>query len=216
MLWADFLTNRGRLIHKCAHYFPIYEEHLTRFVNRPVLLVEIGVARGGSLQMWKRFLGPLATIVGIDINPGCRAVEEDQIHVRIGSQADTGFLGDVLAEFGVPDIVIDDGSHIMNDVNTTFAFLYSRIAAHGVYLVEDLQTAYWDRYGGGVKREGTFIEHCKDLIDQLNAYNTEGVLAPTDFTRTTTSMHIYDAVVVFEKGKHAPYRAVKTGGKSVK
>jgi hypothetical protein len=39
-----------------------------------------------------------------------------------------------------------------------------------VYLVEDLHTAYWDEFGGGLKKEGTFIEFCKGLIDELNAY----------------------------------------------
>ena len=31
-LWASFLTNDGRLIHKWKHYFPIYERHFRDFV----------------------------------------------------------------------------------------------------------------------------------------------------------------------------------------
>jgi hypothetical protein len=60
--------------------------------------------------MWKRYFGPHATIIGIDINPKCKAYEEDQIAIRIGEQQDVTFLNSVLDEFGAPDIVLDDGS----------------------------------------------------------------------------------------------------------
>ena len=77
-----------------------------------------------------------------------------------------------------------------------------------MYLVEDLHTAYWDEFEGGLRRPGSFIETIKGLIDELNADHSRGELSPTDFTRTTLSMHLYDSVCVFEKGrvlsKHAP------------
>jgi len=145
-----------QVLFKCPHYFPIYESHFRRYVNRPVTFLEIGVAEGGSLQLWKRYLGPYAQVVGIDIAPLCKAVEEDQIAVRVGDQGDAGFLDLVLREFGPPDIVLDDGSHQMADIRKSFAHLYPRMSPAGVYMVEDLQTAYWDEHRGGLRREGTF------------------------------------------------------------
>ena len=211
-LWADFQTNvEGRLIHKWTHYFPIYESHFGRYVNRPMLFLEIGCGRGGSLQMWKRNLGPFAQIVGIDIDESCREFEEEQIAVRIGSQSDTEFLDSVLAEFGVPDVVLDDGSHVMSDIRTSFAHLYPKIAADGVYVVEDLHTAYWDEYEGGLGRQGSFIEICKGLIDELNADHSRGAVEPTEFTSSTLSMHIYDSVVAFERGRHLKKHAPQIG-----
>lgn len=210
-LWSDFLTNQGQVIHKWKHYFPAYEQHFARFVNRPVLFLEIGCGEGGSLQMWKRFFGPHALILGIDNRPECKALEEDQIVIRIGSQSDHKFLASVLAEFGTPNIVLDDGSHIMRDVVETFRFLYPRTAADGVYFVEDLHTAYWPEFGGGLRREGTFIEVCKMLIDELNADFTRGAVPPSTFTRSTLSMHFYDSCAVFERGRHLPKTAPKTG-----
>jgi hypothetical protein len=210
-LWADFLNNNKRLIHKWKHYFPIYERHFRRFVNLDVTLIEIGCGAGGSLQMWKRFLGPHATIVGIDNEPQCRAYEEDQISVRIGNQADARFLDEVFTEFGAPDIVIDDGSHRQSDIRASFAALYPRLAKNGIYLVEDLHTAYWPEYGGAFGKTGSFIEDCKALIDLLNAEHTRGALAPTEFTGSTQSIHFYDSVAVFEKGRHAAL-SLQTGG----
>ena len=201
-LWSEFLNNRQRTIHKWTHYFPAYETHFQRYVNRPVLFWEIGCGRGGSAQMWKRWLGPYAQIVGIDVNPECATFAEDQIAIRIGSQADTQFLQSVLDEFGTPDVVLDDGSHQMAHVVETFRYLYPRTARDGVYMVEDLHTAYWPEYGGGVGRDGSFLELSKQLIDELHADWTRGQLQPTDFTRSTLSMHFYDSIAVFERGHH--------------
>ncbi|WP_428375395.1 class I SAM-dependent methyltransferase [Lichenicoccus sp.] len=200
-LWSEFLTHQGRTIHKWKHYFPAYERHFCRFVDRPVTFLEIGCGLGGSLQMWKRYLGPHAQIVGIDIRSVCAEYQEDQIAVRIGDQSDPAFLSSIIDEFGHPDIVLDDGSHVMAHVLASFGYLYQRCASDGVYLVEDLHTAYWDEYGGGLGREGTFIELCKALIDELNADWSRGALMPTEFTRSTQSMHFYDSMAVFERGR---------------
>jgi SAM-dependent methyltransferase len=212
-LWSDFLGNQQRTIHKWKHYFPAYEAHFARYVNRPFLFLEIGCGRGGSAQMWKRYFGPHVRIVGLDINPECTQFEEDQIAVRIGSQSDTAFLQQVLDEFGTPDIVLDDGSHRMNDVVETFQFLYDKTAKDGVYMVEDLHTAYWDEFGGGLGRDGSFIELTKRLIDELNADWSRGALPPTEFTRTTLSMHFYDSIVAFERGRHTEKKDVRISGR---
>jgi SAM-dependent methyltransferase len=210
-LWSDFLTNDKRIIHKWKHYFPIYERHFKDFVNKPVTFLEIGCGRGGSLQMWKRYFGPHARIVGVDVNPECKTFEEDQIEVRIGDQSDEEFLQSLIDEFGAPDVVLDDGSHVMRHIHASFSFLYPRMAKNGVYLVEDLHTAYWDEYEGGLRKPSTFVELCKSLVDELNADHTRNILPPTDFTRTTLSMHFYDSVVAFERGAHTKKWAPEIG-----
>jgi len=212
-LWSEFLGNQGRVIHKWTHYFPIYETHFARYVNLPVTFIYIGCGEGGSLNLLKRYLGPLAQIVGIDINENCRAFEEDQIGVRIGDQKDPQFLSTVLAEFGTPDVVLDDGSHMMADVTASFRYLYSRTAPSGVYMIEDLHTAYWDEFGGGAGREGSFIELSKSLIDELNAEHARNQVPVTDFTKSTLSMHFYDSVVAFERGRHLNKHAPQIGDK---
>jgi 23S rRNA U2552 (ribose-2'-O)-methylase RlmE/FtsJ len=211
-LWSDFLSHQGRSALKWKHYFPIYERHFARYVNRPVTMIEIGCGEGGSLQLWKKYFGPNARIIGIDINPRCKSYEEDQIYVRIGNQADEAFLADVVREFGTPDIVLDDGSHIMLDMITTFRYLYQRTNVHGVYLVEDVHTAYMEKFGGGLRREGSFIEICKDLIDELGAETAgPGGAKATEFTRTTLGISFYDSVVAFERGSTTHKHFVKSG-----
>jgi hypothetical protein len=222
-LWGSFLTHHGREAHKWTHYFPAYERHFSRYVNRPVVFWEIGVGHGGSLQLWKRYFGPYAQIVGLDILD-TSAFEEDQIATRVGNQADPTVLQRLVDEFGSPDVVLDDGSHVMSDVESSFRYLYPRMTRDGVYMVEDLHTAYWPEYGGGLQAPGSFIETAKGLIDALNAESAFGAalehrgtdedmdtLAPTDFTATTLSMHFYDGLVVFERGHHQRKHAPRMG-----
>lgn len=212
-LWGDFLTNEGDVIHKWVHYFPIYERYFEPWRNKSLTFLEIGVARGGSLQMWRRALGPLATIVGVDIDPKCLRHQSPGISVRIGDQSDGDFLESVIDEFGAPDIVLDDGSHQMAHIRATFDYLYPRLPKNGVYMIEDLHTAYWEKFGGGLDAPASFINHAKSLIDQLNADHAQGAVTPDDFTRDTLSIAFYDSVIVFEKGQIRQKEARAIGGR---
>ena len=49
-----FHANTGRLIHKWQHYFDIYDRHFSKFRGKEVVVLEIGVFQGGSLQMKNR------------------------------------------------------------------------------------------------------------------------------------------------------------------
>jgi len=55
-------------VHKWHHYFDIYSRYFERYRDRPITMLEIGVFRGGSLRMWKKYFHPDSTIVGIDVD----------------------------------------------------------------------------------------------------------------------------------------------------
>lgn len=212
-LFNDFLQNSDRLTHKWTCYFPVYERHLERFRNQAVTMLEIGCGRGGSLQMWKRYLGPHARIVGIDVEERAKEYEEDQIHVRIGDQSDEAFLQSLLDEFGPPDIVLDDGSHMASHMVQSFQFLYPRMSPTGLYMIEDLQANYSGKFEGGYKRKGTFVELTKTLMDGVVGAGSKKV--PNDeFTNMTLSIHIYEKLIAYERGRHVPAVAIRTGGRS--
>ena len=208
-----YFNNPGRLIHKWHHYFDIYHRHFEAFRHRSPVVVEVGVFHGGSLEMWRKYFGPGARIVGIDVDPRCRQFEGDSINILIGDQADRNFLGQVRALVPHVDIVIDDGGHTMEQQITTFEELYPHVQPHGVYLCEDLHTSYRPGWGGGSGRPGTFVALAKRQIDLLNAWHSEepGVLDVTEVTRSTQSIHFYDSVVVFEKRSRTPHTQVHAG-----
>ena len=210
-LFGEFLRDDHRRTHKWYQYFPAYEAHLERFRNRHVTMFEIGVGEGGSLEQWRSYLGPFAVIVGIDNNQACGQLAEEDIHIRIGRQEDTAFLGRLLEEFGAPDIVIDDGSHLQPQLTATFDFLYPHVAKNGVYIVEDLHAAYWPNHGGGLRAASSFIEHAKRYIDEMHAehfWHEEGQAREgrTPLGDRTRSIHFYDSLVVMEVGEYRTKR----------
>jgi hypothetical protein len=210
-LWSHFQQNNGRIIHKVHHYFPIYEKYLSGFRNKKVTLIEIGVFKGGSLSMFSEYLGPLATVVGLDINQECKKFESDLVNVRIGDQGDLEFLGRIYNEFGPPDIVIDDGSHHMSHLRKSFEYLYPKLSKNGVYIIEDTGTSYWPEYGGGYLHKESFIEFCKTLIDQVNfEYIREDIPSP-EYIKDTSSISFYASAIVFEKGTIYPKKTSMTG-----
>lgn len=208
-----FRNNPGRLIDKWHHYFEIYHRHFAAFRGRSPVVVEIGIYHGGSLEMWRHYFGRGARIVGIDLDPRCRQFEGDSVSVMIGDQADRKFLAEVRARYPHVDIVIDDGGHTMVQQITSFEELYPHLQPHGVYLCEDLHTSYYPPYGGGYRRDGTFIQYATRLVDQLHAwYSTEPDRFRVDeITRSTHGLHFYDSVLVVEKRPIAEPTASKTG-----
>jgi cephalosporin hydroxylase len=210
-----FRQNDKRLIHKWAHYFDVYDRHFSKFRNKKIVILEIGVSQGGSLQMWRNYFGKEAKIYGIDIDPRCKELEEENIKILIGSQSDRNFLKEVKMQIPPIDILIDDGGHTMIQQIVSYEELFDHIKVDGVYLCEDLHTSYLIEYGGGHKRRGTFIEYSKNFIDYLNAYHSgQKTLTVNNFTKSVNSIHYYDSIIVIEKGeKEKPYHE-KTGNVS--
>lgn len=197
-----FIENEKNLINKWDHYFEIYDRHFSKYRNKEIVILEVGVSHGGSLQMWKEYFGSKVKIYGVDINPDCKKLEEEQIEIIIGSQDDRDFLQKLRKQIPKIDILIDDGGHTMKQQIITFEELFPHIRIDGgVYLCEDLHTSYWKDYGGGYKKYDTFIEYSKNFIDYINAWHSleEHLLNVDSFTRSTHSLHYYDSILVVEK-----------------
>lgn len=159
-------TDKSSEIH---NYCEKYEKYLPFNRLEPLVMLEIGVLDGKSLLTWREYF-PNATIIGIDIDSRCKQFEDadKKIFVEIGSQNDVNFLQTVIDKYGQFDIILDDGSHMNNDVLISFYKLFSSIKPQGVYVVEDCTTSYWQDYGGGYRQEGTTVETFKGLIDDVN------------------------------------------------
>lgn len=200
-----FVNNKGAIVHKWHHYIPIYDKYFSSFRNRGIRFLEIGVAKGGSLQMWRKYLGGSATIFGIDIDPDCAQLDGLSGRVRIGSQADPAFLAAVIEEMGGVDVVLDDGSHRMDHVKKTFSVLFPQLNEGGIYMIEDLHTAYWENFGGGYRVGNNFFSFVSDIIDDMHHwYHARGSNNPS-ISDACAGIHIHDSIAVFEKRKvHAP------------
>lgn len=204
-LFDYFSSHRaGRVLDKWVHYFPIYTRHLEPYRNRPVRILEVGVYRGGSLDMWESYFGPQATLIGIDIDENAQRAAGPNRTVELGDQTDADFLREVSKRHGPFDVVIDDGGHEMRQQIVTAKTMFPLIADGGIMLTEDTHTSYWKSFGADTNGDGTFMEWSKTLLDVVNGYHQNREL--DDWVQWLDAIHCYDSVVVLERKKRfAPF-----------
>lgn len=130
-----FNTDKNQNFH---NYSRQYEKLLKDYKNKKVNILEIGVANGESILSWKDYFTNYKNVVGIDINPNCKKYEDlkNNIHIEISNvrDIDVNYLYNKYNKF---DIIIDDGSHHIDDVIITFEKLFPILKENGIYIVED-------------------------------------------------------------------------------
>jgi hypothetical protein len=141
-LYESFL--RCRPTKQVHNYLPVYDRYFAPIRQDVRKVLEIGVQGGKSLRMWRDYF-PNAEVYGLDLDPACKAVEEDRIRIVIGDQSKESDLAELPTDF---DIIIDDGSHIPAHQINTFRHLFRHnMNERGIYVVEDcsgtLQAIKW-------------------------------------------------------------------------
>lgn len=212
-----FYSHEGNLIHKWDHYFEIYETYFEKLRGSKVNLLEIGVAQGGSIEMWRKYFGNDLNIYSVDINPECLKFKDLTTEMFIGSQEDPVFLQQLSDRLPPMDIIIDDGGHTMKQQILTFEFLFLKLKENGVYLVEDTHTSYWGAYGGGFRKNSSFIEYSKRLIDSLHDghLTNNNRISNNQITQNIRSICFYDSIVVFVRGARKMPFHLKRGIKTI-
>jgi 23S rRNA U2552 (ribose-2'-O)-methylase RlmE/FtsJ len=204
----EIFDNLDRHCGKFDTYFDIYERHFGKFVGKKPVVVEVGICRGGSAEMWQKYFGEGSTIIGIDVDdnafkpehqtPGCKQVRGDQSSVE--------FWKEFFATHPDVDVFIDDGGHHQFQQVNTLNAVWPHIKQGGVYLTEDTHTSYWPEYsGGGLKKPTAFLEYAKTVSDAINSDHwrpedrSQNNMILADHFKELRSMHFYDSIVVFEK-----------------
>lgn len=204
-------------------YTPVYHDLFRHLRDRPLRLLEIGVGGfasprlgGASLRMWADYF-PQGRIVGIDIAEK-RLDLGPRIAILRGAQDDPAFLARVVAEHGPFDIVVDDGSHRPRHVVASFAALFPTLADRGLYVIEDVQTAFWPKFGGTPQGGDTF----KLAFAILAALNHAEIRIarpdwqPPPMATRIRSFRAYHNLFVVEKGDNRePSSAAIDGGNPV-
>ncbi|WP_211222354.1 class I SAM-dependent methyltransferase [Actinokineospora enzanensis] len=186
-----------------------YENYLAPFRDRPIRLLEIGIGGygrelgGASLRMWRRWF-PRGRIVGMDVVDKT-ALTAPRVTVVVGDQSDPGTLLAVAREHGPFDVVIDDGSHLNAHVHSTFATLFPHVRDGGVYVVEDLQTAYWPSFGGvdtDTAPGHTSVGLLKSLLDGLHHAERVSAATPGATAGAVVGVHVHHNIAFIEKGRN--------------
>lgn len=102
------------------------------------------------------------------------------------------------------DVVLYDGSHNMRHISASMRILFPNVNEGGIYLIEDLYTAYWRGFGGGYHSKANFFKIIPKLINDIHSwyhpYGKRSVLA----NDVPKSIHIHDSIVILEKEINYP------------
>lgn len=133
-------------------YLRLYDPVFEPLLEKKLVLLELGIHRGGSLLLWRDYF-PSATIVGIDIKPPEEFKPSERVHVFAGDQTDAEFLSRVANQMAPAgfDIIIDDASHLGESSKIAFWHLFdNHLKPRGLYVIEDWGCGYYpDWHDGG-------------------------------------------------------------------
>jgi cephalosporin hydroxylase len=189
---------------KYGSYLPVYEQYFEKYRDRHINFVEVGIQGGGSLEMWKKYFGDKAKIIGIDVDPTVYERQTPGTEIAIGNQEDVNFWNMILPKIGPIHAFIDDGGHQMKQQINTLLAVWPKIVNGGVYICEDTHTSYWLDWGNGVGKEWTMMEFAKKILDMVNFVHWHeypedlGVLSKF---QDVGSVCFYNSMIVFTKGQ---------------
>lgn len=124
-----------------------YERIFAPLRERPVRLLEIGVAYGGSCELWSDFFPhPDTRVIGLDValpEATGDANSNSRITLEKCDQNDGERLREIALRYGPFDIVIDDGSHRYAETLKCYRQLFDHVRTGGYYVIEDWGVGYW-------------------------------------------------------------------------
>lgn len=163
-------------------YIAHYARYFTPLRDEPLRILEMGVAHGRSIQMWRHFFSQ-AKIFGID-NRKVYVEQDlgDGVSLFRVDQGDERQLTEFTNQAGGRfDVIIDDAGHHMQPQQTAFRILFPHVVPGGLYVIEDLQTCYDSQFGGGYCKDSTTAEMLKRMLDDILSGKLEGGVSSIHF-----------------------------------
>ncbi|MEK7802493.1 MAG: class I SAM-dependent methyltransferase [Pseudomonadota bacterium] len=201
-------VNSRYLSIKHSSYFQVYQDLLEEYRGKEIVFVEIGVLNGGSLFMWRDYLGPKARIIGVDLNPLAKKWESSGFEIFIGSQADVDFWHNLFKAIGSVDVILDDGGHTNEQQIVTASVCIPYIRDGGLLIVEDTHSSYMNDFGNPSKY--SFMNFVKRLMDGVNSRFP----AVHDLRHTLSalvySIGIFESIVCFKIDRNKCFMSAPT------
>lgn len=165
--FLDLFSQSSRPTVKLDSYCGAYDELFAPYRGRDITFVEVGISGGGSLEVWRRFLGSRARVIGIDLNPALKDVlERDGYEIFIGDQADPAFWKTFYAKVGNVDVLLDDGGHTNAQTWGTLVSSIDHINDGGLLVVEDTHASYMREFGNPSRR--SLVSRIFGCVDEIN------------------------------------------------
>jgi hypothetical protein len=158
-------SNQGKVSNKWSSYLTYYDRLFDPIKDQPIRILEVGIQNGGSLETWSRYFKNAEAILGCDIDEKCGALtfEDPRIDVIVGN-ANSDITFKKIAARGPFDVIIDDGSHLSEDILVGFLNYFPHIRPGGIYVIEDTHAIY-QRDLTSIHNSKSALGFFKDLTD---------------------------------------------------
>lgn len=129
-----YITDKNDLGY--IEYF--YDSFLEKFQNTPIIFMEIGVERRGSIELWKDYFHSNSIIFASDINyfehlEGTYSILGDMYSDKCIDKLPNNYF----------DLIIDDGPHTFESFVLLITKYFSKIRSGGTLIVEDIINPLW-------------------------------------------------------------------------
>ena len=164
-----------------------YYRYYSRYVNQYIPLVnkspnkyamlEIGIQRGLSVQMWLDVFSHHIFVFGLDDQLGTKGDKYEIFKADQSIKENMMYVYDQIQSSSSRDIflIVDDGSHHPQHQVDSFDYFFSELLLPGgTYIIEDIETSYWRHLSQegtsnyGYKHPKSAIESFKYLADDIN------------------------------------------------
>lgn len=135
-------------------FIDFYDVLLPPYRETAKAVLEVGVWRGASLQLWKRYFRN-ASILGLDKGYDRRwgkpplDLVPNNVDVLFADST-TPEAVSLVSPFGPFDVIIDDGSHMVVDQAATFRNFMPLLSPGGIYIIEDVGSVIEDLAQGTI------------------------------------------------------------------
>ena len=183
-------------------FLEIYSNYFKDYKDKEINILEIGIDKGESLKIWRKYF-TRAKICGIDIIDIKFQIEG--VDLIKADQTDKKALKEICDKYRGFDIIIDDGGHYSKQIVISLDFLFDYLKDNGLYIIEDLQTSYFSRFGGSrfnLKKKTTSMNYLKSITDSINyEHNDKPFYKTKKFDGQVKFIHFFQNVAIIKKGK---------------
>lgn len=178
---------------KVAHhgYHRFYPWFLSAFRHRRIRLLEIGLDKLGSVELWLRYFSGGLELHGIDKDE--KRHEDRAVTFHEVDQSSASELARFARSVGKTfDVILDDGSHVPDHQILTLGILWPLLEPGGLYILEDVETSYWGRsemYGYDFDARVASRNLVLELRHGIDAVNSE--FLPPDAKRTLQAHRLW-------------------------
>lgn len=166
-IFDKYKCDKGSSRHR---YDRVYEPGLKHLKDEEFNLLEIGILRGTSLEVWLEYF-PNAYIAAIDIfkrvpSKDVSVLKNPRVHwCNCDSLKGPNEDFKNMVEDRKFDVIIDDGLHFHDSQRKTFDNFISYLSDDGVYFIEDVWA--FDKMTAQQKRHRWMLKNPKHYSDKL-------------------------------------------------